>query len=168
MIFQSTENCARVLFSLNIPRADVSEAETVWNESGELREALCCPAVGLGEKYAVTDRLFPSSMTSFIKTMCAFGHIAQLSDIFKAYRKLELKKQGIVEATLYCADRPDNETAEKFRKMLCEKYGANDAALEITEDKSLIIGYRLVVGDTEYDKSAAGAVKALRRKLVCR
>ena len=62
----------------------------------------------------------------------------------------------------------DEETAEKFRKMLCKKYGANDAALEIIEDKSLIVGYRLVVGDTEYDKSAAGVVKALRKKLVCR
>lgn len=168
MIFQSTENCARALFSLNIPKAGVSEAEAIWNGSDELREALCCPAVGLGEKYSVTDKLFPRSITAFIKVMCVFGHISQLSDIFKAYRKLDLKERGIVEATLFCADRPDGETAEKFRKMLCRKYGANDAALEITEDKSLIIGYKLVVGDTEYDKSAAGAVKALRRKLVSR
>ena len=168
MIFQSTENCAKTLFSLNIPDADVYEAEAIWNGSSELREALCCPAVGLGEKNSVTDKLFPQSMTAFIKVMCEFGHISQLSDIFKAYRKLKLKYKGIVEGTLLCADRPDEETAEKFRKMLCKKYGANDAALEIIEDKSLIVGYRLVVGDTEYDKSAAGVVKALRKKLVCR
>lgn len=61
MIFQSTENCARALFSLNIPKADVSEAEAIWNGSDELRRRFAALPSDWEKKYSVTDKLFPAA-----------------------------------------------------------------------------------------------------------
>ncbi|GAB5082440.1 hypothetical protein Osc1_16130 [Hominimerdicola sp. 21CYCFAH17_S] len=165
MITCAAENCGKVLYSLNIPESDIIESERLWNVSAQLREALCCPAVSLREKYSVIDKLFPTSVGAFLKVICGFGHIDALSEIFEAYKELMLKSRGIVKAVLYCAKAPDKETEKKFREMLCRKYGADGAELEICTDSSLIGGYRLCVGDTEYDKSVAGALKALHKKL---
>lgn len=165
MITCAAENCGKVLFSLNIPESEVIESERLWNLSAQLRETLCCPAVSLREKYSVIDKLFPASIGAFLKVMCGFGHIDALSEIFEAYKELMLKSRGIVKAVLYCAKAPDKETENKFREMLCRKYRADGAELEIYTDSSLIGGYKLCIGDMQYDKSLAGALKALHKKL---
>lgn len=168
MIFQNASNCGAVLYSLKIPESDVFEAKRVWKISAELRTALCDPAIHKDEKQRVIDGVFPKSTAPFFKVMCEFGHIDKLDEIFEAYEELLRKGKNIVKATLCCAQMPDEDTLKNFREMLKAKYSAADAELEVITDSSLISGYRLTVGDIEYDKSVQGALKALQRRLVRR
>ncbi len=168
MIFQDAENCAKVLLSLNADENDILDAKNLWESSDELREAICANSVRMVEKYAVIDKLFPKSLTNFFKVMCEFGHIKDLSDIILAYENLVLNQKNILSAQFYYVNEPDAQTVDKFKQMLKSKYDVSDAVITLVYDESLIGGYKLKVGDTEYDKSIKGSIKALQNALIWR
>ena len=53
----AVKNCAKVLLELGVPEADADKARGVWDESEELRKALCCPAVKREEKQSYPNRI---------------------------------------------------------------------------------------------------------------
>lgn len=168
MILKDSQNCAKVLLSLGIPDDEITAAGEIWSASPELREALCSRSVTVREKYAVCDKLFSKRVSPFIKVMCEFGHIEKLDSIFSAYKLEKLKSENVLPAKLYYVNRPDSETVERLKKALCKKYKADGVELSEDSDPSLFGGYLLCVGDTEYDKSISGTVKALHKKLIRR
>lgn len=168
MIMNDSQNCAKVLFSLDLPEGEIEDAEKLWNSSAELREALCSKAVTVQEKYAVCDKLFSGELSAFMKVMCEFGHISKLGSIFEAYRAEKLRSEDALSAELYYVNMPDEEMIESIKTTLKKKYGVSRVELKAESDESLFGGYLLCVGDTEYDKSISGAVKALHKKLIRR
>ncbi|MGN1114230.1 MAG: ATP synthase F1 subunit delta [Oscillospiraceae bacterium] len=166
MIFKDAENCGKILMSLNISKEDIKSTNEIWNENEELRTALLCPVVKCEEKYNVIDKVFPKSICTFLKVMCEFGHLDILPDIFEAYDMLVLASRNILYAELYYVNKPDNSVIDSFKDMLCKKYNCKDAEIKLIEDKELIGGYKLKIGDIEYDKTVLGTVKALKKKLL--
>lgn len=166
MIFKDAENCGKILASLNIPREDIESTKEIWNDSEQLREALTNPVVKLEEKYNVIDKVFPKSICTFLKVMCEFGHLDILPQIFEAYDQTLLAEKNILYAELYYVNKPDDAVIHSFKAMLCKKYSCGDVYIKLIEDKELIGGYKLKIGDIEYDKTVLGTMNALKKKLL--
>lgn len=165
MITKSIENCGKILFSLNLPYKDIENAINLWNENPVLSEALCSPAISKYERQNVINKLFPKRISGFLKVMCEFDYLGDFNEIIKAYEACSLEAQNIVRAQLYYVTEPSDKIKQSFRQTLCKKYNASDTVLECIEDKSLVGGYKLKVGDIEYDKSIKGTIDALRKTL---
>lgn len=168
MILYNDEICAKTLLELNVPHEDIEQSEKILESSDELCDALSCPAVAKEEKYAVIDKIFPQGIRNFLKVMTDFDHMNEIKSIFKAYKQLELKSKNVITAEFSYVNRPDDNTIDKFKEMLKKKYGASDVVLNLKEDKTLIGGCKLTVGDTVYDKSIQGTIKALQSTLIRR
>ncbi len=165
MISHNIENCGKVLFSLNIPHEDIQRTIKLWNQNPVLSDALCSPAISKYERQNVIDKLFPQKITGFLKVMCEFDYLNDLNEIINAYENCSLEAQNIVKAQLYYVTEPSDKLKENFEQMLCKKYNASDAIVDCVEDKSLVGGYKLKIGDIEYDKSIKGTINALRKTL---
>ena len=165
MIFKDAENCGRVLFSLNIPHEDIQCSKELWKSDALLRDALICPAIKGTEKLKVIEKLFPESMVSFLNTMCQNGHMEKLEQIFQAYEQLRLESKNILRAKLYYVNKPDDSTISGFEKALRKKYNADGVIIDLIQDNSLMGGYKLKIGDIEYDKTIIGAVNSLKRAI---
>ena len=164
----AVKNCAKVLLELGVPEADADKARGVWDESEELRKALCCPAVKREEKQRVIDKVFPESMKSYIKVMEKYGHIAQLSEIVEQYKLLKLEQKEALSCTLYCVSEPSADILRRYEQTLMKKYGASSVVIKVVIKPELIGGCILQVGDKVYDKSVKSAVAALQSELLRR
>lgn len=167
MITVESDCCARVLSDTDIDKAEISRAKELF-EDDNLFDALNSPSVQKSEKYAVVDRLFSDKINTFIKVMIDYNHMHCMREIFEAYEEILLKRENILKATLYYVTKPDEQTVEKFADMLKKKFDAVNVVIELKEDKDLIGGYILQVGDTQYDKSVSGTIRALQSILIRR
>lgn len=168
MIMYDAQICGQVLFDMKVDKSIIDEADKVFKTCPELSDILSNPTISKDEKYAVIDKLFPEEIRSFLKIMTEFGHINKIREIFEAYYSSMRRSRNILEAELFYVNKPDDETVEKFRQMLKKKYSVSDVLIKLTEDRNLIGGYKLVVGDMEYDKSVQGTIKALQNRLIRR
>lgn len=168
MIMYDAQICGQVLFEMKMEKSVVDEADRVFKTCPELSDILSNPTFSKEERYAVIDKLFPEAVRSFLKIMTEFGHINKIGEIFEAYYSCLRKSSNILEAELFYVNKPDDETVGKFREMLKKKYGVSNVLIKLNEDEDLIGGYKLVVGDMEYDKSVQGTIKALQNRLIRR
>ena len=88
--------------------------------------------------------------------------------IMEAYEAILLESKNMLKAKLKYVVKPDDEQITKIKDMLCNKYKKTGVSLELEEDASLIGGYILYVGNTEYDKSMMGALSEMKKTLVGR
>lgn len=75
------------------------------------------------------------------------------------------EENRILKASLTYAVRPDETKIEELKRMLMDSYHATDVVLEEKEDKELIGGYILRVGDNIYDNSFRSAFGRLEKNL---
>lgn len=168
MIMYDAQLCAEVFFELGIDEKVLDDTKEIFAQNPILADVLSNPSVTIDEKYAVIDKLFERRITDFLKVMTEFGHIAKIDEILDACSERILQSRNILKAELSYVTKPSDEMQESFRQTLKQKYGVSDVLLTLKEDKCLIGGYKLTVGDTEYDKSIQGTVKALQNKLIRR
>ncbi len=153
---------ARALAELKIDPAAVREAAVLAEENAELTEAMTNPSIGLTEKYRAVDRLFSKDISAFIKVLCKNDDFHRLPEIAEAYRRNELKTKNIAEVRFEYAVEPNEEQLQKIKSALIKKFGLSDVVLKLDENRDLIGGYRMTIGDKVYDKSAAGAYERMR------
>lgn len=161
-------NYAKVLLALHLPEEVISETKQLLNESDELLAALSNLSIKKQEKEAIIDRLFNKDIASFLKVLCKNHYIEKIEDIFKAYDELILESKNMMSATLSYVTKPSEAQIEGFKQMICKKYNKVDVLLQLKEEKSLIGGFILKVGDTEYDKSLKGKITHLQKTLLWR
>lgn len=166
MIMYNHQICAEALYETGVSESDVNKAIELFDENEQLGELLSSPVFSKGEKYALVKKVFPENLHNFLCVMIDTGNISDISEIFEAYKEIILGKSNIIKAKLSYVNKPDVETQESFKNMLKKKYSAADVILELSEDRSLIGGYKLQIGDTVFDKSISGSLKAFRNKLV--
>ena len=165
MIMYDAQVCGQVLFDLKPSEKSVDDARETFSVCPELCEVLADPTVSATEKSGVVDRLFPEDLRNFLKVMIENGHIEKIDEIFDAYNHCLNESRNILEAKLYCVNKPDETVVGNFRETLKKKFGVSDVLIETAVDKSLIGGYRLLVNGVEYDKSVSGTIKALQNRL---
>ncbi len=168
MITEEAYNYAKVLFSLGINEETIQETRQLFQENHELTEALDNPAVKPTEKEAVIDSIFTKEISSFLKVLSKNRNINIVDMIFEGYEVLLLDSKNIIKAKLSYASRPDEADIQQLKDMMCKKYKRAGVILELNEDLSLIGGYVLSVGNTEYDKSIRETLLELQKALARR
>lgn len=165
---QGAINYAKALFDLGIQVDCVKGTEEIIRNSRELAEALSNPAVKKKEKHAVIEAVFDERIRSFLKVLCDNEAMGIAGEIFDAYNDISLNSQNIIKATITYMTRPDDDQLEEIKKMVCRKFNKSGVLLELKEDPTLLGGFILTVGNTEYDKSIRGALEGLGKTLVRR
>ena len=64
-----------------------------------------------------------------------------------------------------CIVPPDEEQKEKIIAFMREKYGIDDVRINLIQDLSVSDGFNIFVGDDNYDWSALGRIRQLRRSI---
>lgn len=165
---QRAKNYAKALFDLNLSEECVQSTKDIILSSKELVEALSNPSIKKKEKNAVIETLFEKEIRSYLKVLCENDCFDIISEIFDVYEAILLDSKNIIKATLTFVSRPEEDQLDKIKEMVCNKYNKAGVLLELKEDSSLLGGFVLTVGDTEYDKSIQGTLLSLQKALVRR
>jgi ATP synthase, F1 delta subunit len=168
MISQRSLTYAKILFSMEVKEDSVNQMKQLLSESRELTDALSNPAIKQQEKEAVIDALFETEVRSFLKVLCENKVIGLFSQIIEAYEDLVLEHKNVVKAKFVYAIKPSDGEIEQIKGMICDKYKKSGVFLEMEQDDSLIGGYVLTVGNTEYNKSIKGALSEMQKALIRR
>jgi F-type H+-transporting ATPase subunit alpha len=107
------------------------------------------------------------SYEHLLKKLCDNSALEKLSEIYDQYEAAADKQQGSLRAILSYTVPPTEEQLEGIRSFIINKYGVREGKLvfEQREDKSLVSGFKLLVGNDEYDWSALGRLNQLKDKL---
>lgn len=165
---QAASNYGQVLYEMKVPEKMVEEAQTVFRQVPQLKEALKSPVVKRSEKHRVIDRVFPEELQSFFKVLCEHQDVDCIEDLFEAYHEYACEQREILQADLYYVTEPEKEQLEKIRQMLKEKYQKQDVELNLIKDAGLAGGFIIRVGDIETDWSIRGRLKQLEQILMRR
>jgi F-type H+-transporting ATPase subunit delta len=168
MMIRQTIYYARALFSLNIREESIKSAKELLLGSKVLSDSLENPIIPIREKEAIIDKLFDKEVCGFLKVLCANQMTGAFAEIVDAYESMVLEHKNILRVVLSYVVKPDDAQIDQIKHMLCEKYQKTGVFLELKEDPSLIGGFVLYVGSTEYDKSIQGALLDMQKTLVGR
>lgn len=159
---------ARVLYELEIPKADIEKTKEIFCQVPEVYEVLLNPVITAKNKYSVIEQIFPKSICNILKVTCENQRMGMLWDIFESYDRYCEEQQQVMTATLICVDEPDEEQAEKMKTFIMDKYHKSKVNLEVEKDPSLLGGFILRAGSDEYDWSIRGRMNRLEQKLTWR
>lgn len=168
MITQQALNYAKLLYSLGLKEESVDQTKKLLLSCDELMDVLENPVIKKKEKESVIDALFENEIASFLKVLCENQVVGIFPEIVNAYEGLVLEHKNLLKAKLIYAVKPEDEQLEQIKSMLCNKYKKAGVFLVLEEDVSLIGGYVLYVGNTEYDKSIKGALSEMKKTLIGR
>lgn len=165
---QTELNYAKVLYELSIPEDEVRQSMTICREVPQLVSVLADPTVAKEHKHVLIERIFPERMHSFLKKASDMGRAENLQGIFEAWETYVRERRNQLKSVLLYVTPPTQEQQEGFVRFLKTKYGCSDAGLTLVQDKSLLGGFILRIGSTEYDYSLRGRLNGLRRQMIRR
>lgn len=162
-----------VLYDLHVPQEPVKEAAEIFRESDELARALNSSNISLEKKGNIIEKIFredkfPRAFTEFLKQLCETHKIKEIVNILENYCQNCREDHHIVTARFFYVNMPEEAQIQEIRKFLCKKYDAEDAEIIFEKDESLIGGFIINVGNTEFDYSIKGRVDKLKQKLTWR
>ena len=70
---------------------------------------------------------------------------------------------GAIKAEIDCITPPTSEQLEKIERFIRAEYGADKVDFVIKKDASVVGGFRIFVGDDNYDWSTLGRIRQLRK-----
>lgn len=161
-----TDNYAKVLFDLAVPKEYIGETKRLCRECPELVAALASPVVSRKEKHAVIEKVIPGPVQSFFKVVSDNGEADSVFDIFESYDELVLDKKEVATAVFSYVTKPDEKRLTDIKNMICRKYHKTGVELRLRKDPSLIGGFVLTVGDDVYDRSVKASIAKLQNSLV--
>ncbi len=156
---------AKKLGKINVSEQEIIACRMVFDKNPEIMEFLCNPTVRPTEKKASIERLFDGNMAKFVCDLCEKNAVKDIIEIFNQYHKITRINSDCVEATLTYATRPDSEQIESVKALIHNDFKVDNIDLTLVEDKSIVGGCILKVGDKVYDRSVLGAVTELKNKL---
>lgn len=159
--------CAEALIAMGIDREEMQMCKTLFMQPA-LCDILENPTVSQKEKAAVIKRLFPKRTQAFWILMVKDGWFHARAHIMEAWDQAMLKKENRAAATLFYVTLPDEKQLTALKTLVCGITDTNSAEIVCKKDGTLIGGYRLQIGDIEYDRSIDGAVKRLQKTLTRR
>ena len=158
----------QVLFELGIKKESLQKAQDMLHENEELLSALENPTITKKEKENVVEKLFPDDIKSFLKVVCDNDDIACFDEAVEYYDELKCKTDKIIKAEFDYVTMPKDEQLERIKQYLMKQYQADKVELTLKEEKDLIGGFVLKVGDHVYDNSLSGKMRKLQQKLTWR
>lgn len=140
----------------------LQEVYSLITENSGYTEYLSSPAIPLSERLNAIDEAFadrmPEYIVSFIKLLCENGRITELSESIVEFFRLEMQSSNTINVTVYSSIPLDDEQKEKLCKKLEVKHKKTVKATYV-EDKNLIGGIKIVMGDKVLDGSIRRQLK---------
>ena len=158
----------QVLFELEMKKESLQKAQDMLHENKELLRALENPMIKKKKKKKVVNKLFPDDLKSFLKIVCDNDDIDCFDEAVEYYDELKRKTDKIIKAEFDYVTMPKDEQLERIKQYLMKQYQADEVDLTLKEDKDLIGGFMLKVGDHVYDNSLSGKMRKLQQKLTWR
>jgi F-type H+-transporting ATPase subunit delta len=148
---------------------DLHMINQVVSSSREFEIVLGHPGIKPDEKKKLMVSLFGSKLHDLtqrlLELLCDRRRLELLGAIEQEYRQLWREKQNIVIGTLVYAEKPDVRLLNDIKRKLGEKLGKT-VELEEKEDKSLIGGFVLRLGDQVIDGSLKGRLQSIEKSLL--
>ncbi|MGM9596943.1 MAG: F0F1 ATP synthase subunit alpha [Eubacteriales bacterium] len=79
------------------------------------------------------------------------------------FDELEEEKKDTLKVEIQCLTPPSAEQLDKLREFFLSEYHADDIDFVIKKDPSVVGGFRIYVGDENYDWSTLGRLRQLRK-----
>lgn len=164
------ERYGAVLFELALPETEIRLAAALFAETPALTEVLSSPAVKLSQKLRVLVRVFgkegaglSETMVRFLAKLCEADGIGAYAAVVRAWERISMERAGCLSATLYYVTAPDSAQRSGIEAFLKQRFGAKEIRLTEKQEPSLLGGFLLKAGDTEFDYSLRGRMQKLRR-----
>lgn len=163
---QTELNYAVVLYELPIEKESIKSAQECFQNVPMLKEILANPTIDKKQKWNIIERVFPKEMQAFLKKVCELGHMSKIENIFEAYTKYAQEQEGAVCAQIFYVTEPNEEQKAGFVNFIKKEYGCQNVKLQLVEDRSLLGGFLLKIGNIEYDYSLLGKLNHIRQQLM--
>ncbi len=169
---------ARALFNVasedNKLKEYFDEVKSFWdilNTNPDIYRFITLPIYPKRDRGEVLEELLnrvnPSPpVREFIKILFENDRIPNLPYIIDHYQKLLDEKEGIKRGIVFSPFPLDKNIEEKLSKKLAEYLGVKKVILSFSEDKELIGGLRVKIGDLVIDGSLKGQLSILKEKLL--
>lgn len=147
--------------------ADMRSVTATLDSSKELRDALKSPIIKGQDKLAVLKEVFANSsieIKGLVDALVSNNRSSLLGSVATSFIREYNKSQNIKEATVTTAVALTSELETKVLAKVTELTGSTNITLTSTIDESIIGGFVLRVGDTQYNASIASQLGKLKRE----
>lgn len=155
-----------ILLSSQASVSSLEDALNKINSNHELAEVLDSPNVLPEEKQAVIEELFAPSVAGLLNKLAVRSKISDLKEIIEAYIVKLDKINNVVRATVICVNPPDEKQLQGIKDFVCKKSGAEKAEITVEKDDSLIGGFIVRFGISEYDFSLKSKLESIRSRML--
>lgn len=165
---------AKSLFQLAIERGELDKAyadmlllQQTINENNDLANMLKSPIIKPGSKEEIMRLIFGEKIgelcAAFLYLIIRKKREMHIPQIARSFTNLYLENNGIEEALLITAFKPDEDFRNKIIQLV-EKKSHQKVQLEERIDPSVIGGFILRFGNREIDTSVSSEFRLLRRE----
>lgn len=175
-ISKTSKRYAKALFELAAERgrtavvlADLKSILTAVETTPDLNSFLCDYMARRDVQLKILEAVLKARVDTltwrFIGFLAFKKRLPVLADVCRAFGELYDRSTGILRAELVTPFTGERSTEASVRIKLRDMF-RRDIDLAVSEDKALIGGFMMKIGDLVYDLSAAGALAAARKKLI--
>lgn len=167
---------AKALFALGVKDKaadtfgkDLSDLAECMDKSEDLSKLIRSPSFGAQEKKAVLGELVAKmgiapTTANFLALLADKGRLAALPDIQQVYAELLDEAQGVVRGKLTTATKLSSARRKDILAKLEQRTGKK-LVLGYAEDKAILGGIVLKVGDKVLDASLRAQLKLLKEQI---
>jgi len=161
---------ATALFDLSQEGVDLSSGLSALAEVASVKEVqdfLDLPNATPEQKVKVLSKAVGSisdELARLVTLLCERGKVSLLPEINELFEEMVRAAKESVVATVVVAVKPDAETKKKIHAAVADVAGKK-VQLDIVEDRELLGGMVVNIGDRQIDCSLRGKLEGLRKAL---
>ncbi len=145
--------------------ANLASLEDSLIKLKEISPYLKNPTISGQIKTELIEKALPDNTAkTFLLVLIQEKRFDLLEEVIKQLYELLDKRRGIKRGKVFTARELDNTTKEQIKKEL-ENYFKSSLTLDFKEDKSLISGLKIKVGDFYIEDSSASRLRELEERL---
>ncbi|ETB63721.1 TPA: hypothetical protein DIC38_03005 [Candidatus Nomurabacteria bacterium] len=92
--------------------------------------------------------------------------LSKKEDILKKLEEIKDKEEGIIKMKVYTRDKLGDKEEKELEKYIKEKYRAKDIQIEKLEEKNILGGIRIEIGDEIIDLTLKNKLHQLQNYLI--
>ncbi len=160
---------ARALFELSGEGVDVATGLAALAEAASVKDVqafLELPNISAEQKVEVLRKIAGTSskeLDRLVTMLCERGKASLIPEINDIFAEMVRESEASVVATVVVAAKPDAATKKKIEAAVSGLAGKKKVQLEIVEDKQILGGMVVNIGDRQIDGSLRGRLEGLRK-----
>lgn len=164
---QTVIDYAKEMKRLSVSLEDVRQTTELLEALPQLQAQLENPAEELDKKIRLIRMIFPVKIRDSLEILCAHEDFGLFPQITAAFREEMHRTENVpvMTAELLYVEQPSKEQLAKIEEFLKEKFHADEVDITLREDKKLLGGFVIRVGNEEFDWSMSGRLKKMKTDL---